>query len=515
MKKLFTGPLFLSLRGHVKLSFFFAALVSQALWFLRPNAGLLSKFLRPLKSFEVLSEAITVSPDQGADCNFNQREIYESVIVGSGPGGAIAARFGAIREKNQLVIEKGRSVNLSDSPHSPNQMLRSFDSGGVDFILSWPPIPFAQGSALGGGSEVNSGLYHEVPDEVGTYWERVTGLPVGTLHAKSAAIEKMLSVNSQNDASMGIYANSPLKTAGRFLGFDGGIVPRWRTYKDADNYVHHGMESTILNAISQNSILSEHEVKRIFLPYGRHKTIRLRVIGKKCSHLIKAHELVLAAGAVETPRLLVKSKILPHRELSFMFHAMARLICRFERKVNDQKDIDPHQYWSKDRTIKLGAAVGTPSLLRATLASQGLDLGLPLENIASYYVSIPSKGKSGFTKFLKYFSPYFLPSKEFVRSCQSALSKVALALENSGAQVLSSIESPSLSTVHIFGSLPIGTCKGVDEDGFLLVKGKRVGIRLRDSSILPSHPLVNPQGPMMQLVWALEERLYEREDNAK
>jgi choline dehydrogenase-like flavoprotein len=65
----------------------------------------------------------------------------------------------------------------------------------------------------------------------------------------------------------------------------------------------------------------------------------------------------------------------------------------------------------------------------------------------------------------------------------------------------------SYSTVHVFGSLPLGESHVVDRSGNVRGTGGRVFVR--DASILPSHPLVNPQGPLMHLVTALEKRRIE------
>ena len=75
-------------------------------------------------------------------------------------------------------------------------------------------------------------------------------------------------------------------------------------------------------------------------------------------------------------------------------------------------------------------------------------------------------------------------------------------LQYAGAvEVLANIDKPSISTVHIFGSLPIGKSL-LDSKGTL----RNIGlpnIRVCDASIFPSAPLVNPQGALMHLAFTL------------
>jgi choline dehydrogenase-like flavoprotein len=51
-------------------------------------------------------------------------------------------------------------------------MRRKYRSGGVTVAMGSPKIAYAEGRCVGGGSEVNSGLYHRTPDDVLDAWRR-------------------------------------------------------------------------------------------------------------------------------------------------------------------------------------------------------------------------------------------------------------------------------------------------------------------------------------------------------
>lgn len=204
-----------------------------------------------------------------------------------------------------------------------------------------------------------------------------------------------------------------------------------------------------------------------------------------------------------TPDILIKSHLARARDFRFSFHAMIREIALFDRQVNDLRDIDPHQFWSADHGFKIGAAVGTPDLLSAIMTSKGIVEKPPLQNVGSFYISIPSHGRSGLVRVLGDLFPYFLPSEKFKKQVIDAHRLLIEAIEAAGGRVLGERRS-SLSTVHIFGSLPLGSNDILDRFGRLAAHPNRVIVR--DASILPTHPLVNPQGPLLQLIHVLHEK---------
>src|ERR1035438_8114417 len=97
----------------------------------------------------------------------------EILVIGSGPGGAVTAA---------TLAESGRSVTLlEDGPHlgpescapfSIGEMEQKYRNGGLTPALGRPTIPYVEGRCVGGGSEINSGLYHRTPPEILEQWGR-------------------------------------------------------------------------------------------------------------------------------------------------------------------------------------------------------------------------------------------------------------------------------------------------------------------------------------------------------
>lgn len=446
------------------------------------------------------------SDPAGAECTFNGNESWDLVIVGSGPGGAIVADKSAARGDSVLIVERGRVLDENVPHHTPQQMKEFFQFGGQEIAVVAGAMPFAQGKVWGGGSAINSGLYHRAPDKVKTTWAAATGIPVDSFDKSAMEIERRLNVQSQDKESLGIYTGSPIKQMGVLLGWEGGLIPRWRTYESAQRFQHHGVDENYLASAIQNGAtkLSQHSVYRVKVkPEGLIVSIR----GARCRHQVFASTVCLAAGTIGTPEILMRSRLAKRKDIRFAFHAMLREAATFEKPVNDLHDIDPHQIWSPGGDMKIGAAVATSELLASTLASKGVSFQGDQANISTFYISVPSDGKSGFIKVGKLALPYLLPSFAMKTAIDKAANTLREAIKGVGGNPLGTL-SRSISTVHIFGSLPLGSTQVLDRTG--AVEGTNGKLFVRDASLLPTAPLVNPQGPLMQLVSVLEDQRLNR-----
>ena len=97
----------------------------------------------------------------------------EIVVIGSGPGGAVTAATLASAGRDVLLIEEGPDLPQSScTPFSFEEMKQKYRSGGITASFGKPSVAYAEGSCVGGGSEVNSGLYHRAPASVIEQWAR-------------------------------------------------------------------------------------------------------------------------------------------------------------------------------------------------------------------------------------------------------------------------------------------------------------------------------------------------------
>ena len=109
----------------------------------------------------------------------------EIVVVGSGPGGAITACLLAESGREVLLLEEGAFHQPGACvPFSLEEMLGKYRNGGQTVALGKSKVAYVEGRCVGGGSEINSGLYHRTPDDILNFWRSefdVQGLTPGEL----------------------------------------------------------------------------------------------------------------------------------------------------------------------------------------------------------------------------------------------------------------------------------------------------------------------------------------------
>ena len=100
-----------------------------------------------------------------------QKDFYEFIVIGSGPGGSITAnKLNKYFPNKTLLIDKGFEFNTAKTKHSGEEFYHKWANGGIASSLYPNQINFSSGSCVGGGSEINSGLYHEPDSEFLDEW---------------------------------------------------------------------------------------------------------------------------------------------------------------------------------------------------------------------------------------------------------------------------------------------------------------------------------------------------------
>src|SRR5260370_10226959 len=93
------------------------------------------------------------------------------LVIGSGRGGSVTAWTLGSCGKDVLLIEEGPHFRLdSCKPFSIEEMRQKYRNGGLNPAFSSPKVPLVEGCCVGGGSEINSGLYHRTPAEILALW---------------------------------------------------------------------------------------------------------------------------------------------------------------------------------------------------------------------------------------------------------------------------------------------------------------------------------------------------------
>jgi choline dehydrogenase-like flavoprotein len=310
----------------------------------------------------------------------------DAIVIGSGAGGGVIAAELARAGKSVIVLEKGGynfEGNFTQLEAQANAEL--FLKRGT-MATSDLGIAILAGCTLGGSTVVNWMTCLRPPQDVLAEWEQLSGLSGyftgAALQESFAAVEQRLSVhvhpiehNRPNRilfdgaTALGYHADeNPRNTrgcAGRCGGCNfgcryGGSQSALKTYvQDAYN---HG--ARVLVRCSADKVLIEH---------GRAVGVLARVSdphsGQACAVTVHAKTVVLAAGALHTPAILLRSGLEhPHIGRHLHLHPTTVSAGLYAEKVYAWKGVLQSAYSDQfvrldgNYGYKLEAAPGHPGL---------------------------------------------------------------------------------------------------------------------------------------------------------
>jgi choline dehydrogenase-like flavoprotein len=477
----------------------------------------------------------------------------EIVVVGSGPGGAITACLLAETGRDVLLIEEGEFLSLdSCEPFSKDEMLQKYRHGGQTVAMGKNKIAYVEGRCVGGGSEINSGLYHRTPPEILERWRkefRVEALDERDLLPHFGKCEQDLSVSLLPFPAP--PASLKLHEGATRLGWKSLEVPRWFRYEEgsrrrkeadpSDASKDRLLTSAATGKEGKRQSMTETFIPRFLRAGGRllprTRVFRLRQAGPnwvvEARHetagvvRIAADALFLCAGAVHSPALLRRSGITRNIGNSLQVHPTVKMVARFSAAVTAAgMGVPVHQVKEFAPRLSFGCSISSPAYLALGLIDHpeaAANTSRDWQNLAVYYAMITSEGRGSVRNLPGFNDPlvrYRLTENDR-RNLADGLGKLAEILFESGATALypSLSRGPvlrcrgclgklpeilpdglaSLMTIHLFSSCPMGEDKSkCATDSFGSVHGFK-NLFVNDASLLCTAPGVNPQGSIMAL----------------
>ena len=268
------------------------------------------------------------------------------VVVGSGAGGGTAAGVLAAAGLDVIVLEAGDYRNESDFDHLEATAYRDMYLNGALKSTADGGTTVLSGATLGGGTVINYTTSFSTPEEVCREWDETAGFSgvfTGEGYAASTrAIEERLSVNQNHGwPSM----RDQLMDKGlRELGWHAAEMPRNvdGCREDECGYCTMGCrlgakKSTMLTYLQDAAdhgarIVTGAYVDRVISQDGRARGVQARVGDHQLT--VNARAVVLAAGALNTPAILLRSglggrAVGKHLHL----HPVTAVWARFEERV--------------------------------------------------------------------------------------------------------------------------------------------------------------------------------------
>lgn len=242
-------------------------------------------------------------------------ERCDVVVVGSGAGGASAARVLSERGLSVIVVEEGGYHDASSFSSDPiDAMPTLYRDGGFTFCEGRPGIPLPVGRCVGGTTVVNSGTCLRPPDDVLAVWRDTHGIRwAGSLEAEVDAVERALWVAPVDASSAGRNA-ALCRDGADALGASNRPVPRnaGRVSRcgacptgcslDAKQAMH---VSELPRAVAAGArIRAGARVDRVLTEHGRAAGVTACLAGGE-RYEVRSRAVVLAGGALGTPELLL------------------------------------------------------------------------------------------------------------------------------------------------------------------------------------------------------------------
>jgi len=453
----------------------------------------------------------------------------EIVVIGSGPGGAITACLLAEAGRDVLLIEEGRHLPTSScEPFSRDEMLQKYRNGGQTVALGRSKIAYVEGRCVGGGSEINSGLYHRTPPEILARWQKefqVEGLTEKDLVPHFEQCEQDVSVSLLPRPAP--PASLKLQEGATRLGWQSLEIPRWYRYEAGKAEKRQSMSETFIPRFlkADGKLQPNLRAGRLrqngsgWLIEAEHRSgAPVRIV---------ADHLFVCAGAVHTPALLRRSGITRNVGDALQVHPTVKIVARFPEAVNTtEMGVPVHQVKEFSPRLSFGCSISSPAYIALGL----LDYPEALRetprcwsNTAIYYAMITSEGRGTVRGIPSYRDPLvrYAVTETDRRNLAVGLKKLAQALFAGGATQLfpSLTRGPvlhcegclskipdvlpdgltNLMTIHLFSSAPMGEDTArCAADSFGRVHGFK-NLYVNDASLLCTAPGVNPQGSIMAI----------------
>lgn len=241
------------------------------------------------------------------------------VVVGSGAGGGCVAGELAARGLDVVVLEKGAYRNEADFTHVGAEAFRDMYLYGGFLTTTDLGIRILAGSTLGGGTTINWSTSWKTPRPVLDEWAHVSGIDAfasGELEASLDAVCERLGVNDQSSPAS--KRDELLEEGLKRLGWHVDLMPRnvrGCSQDEACGFCCYGCrvgakQSTLRTYLEDAeaagaTLITRADVRKVLVDEGRATGVQARCGDHRLR--VEARAVVVAAGAIETPALLLRS----------------------------------------------------------------------------------------------------------------------------------------------------------------------------------------------------------------
>ncbi|HXR29800.1 MAG TPA: GMC family oxidoreductase [Solirubrobacterales bacterium] len=470
----------------------------------------------------------------------------DAIVIGSGAGGAFAARALARAGLDTVIVEEGErwTGERIRASHPLDRFAGIYRDGGTTMALGNPPIALPLGRAVGGTTVINSGTCYRPPTAVARAWHQDHGLALADLELLGPRVAEV-------EATIGV-APAPMEVLGRNgeLALEGAAALEWQNAplrrnapgcrgacQCAIGCPNNAKGGVHLNALPQACeagarIVSGLHVKRVLAEGGRAAGVLART-ARGTEVRISAPLVVVAAGAVPTPALLRRSGLGRHPRVgrNLSIHPATGITASFEEEVipwqGVMQSVGIEELHEREGVL-LEATSNPPGMGAISAPGYGTHLMRRLDrapNTATLGAMIADEPSGRVFGARTPIVSYRLAKADEGRLATAirAMARVMLAAGavdvelgggapavRSEAELDAAMQHLDVKRLRLAGFHPSGTAAAgsdparhpVDAEGRL--RGVN-GVWVADGSILPSCPGVNPQVSIMALALGVGE----------
>jgi choline dehydrogenase-like flavoprotein len=457
----------------------------------------------------------------------------EVLVVGSGAGGAVTAAILAEAGRDVLVVEEGPWYRPDEHvPFGLDEFRARYRHQGACAALGTPGIAFAEGRCVGGSTEINSGLYHRLPQHLAADWRRdydIAEFDEPTLDHFADFVESAVTVRRLPGP---IPPSSAVLARGAdVLGWRSTEFARVYDYDDQGRGTKQTMSRTMIpRAIAAGAtVLADCAVDRLEREGSRVTGAVAQVTHTDRARervRIRAEHVFVCGGAIQSPALLQRSGFRRNIGPGLKFHPTVKVAARFA-DVYDHDQVPMHRVTEFSPFLTIGGSASRRGQVALAVVDAAPDLLDEViedwERIVVYYAAIRSNG-SGHVRAL----PGLRAPLVTYRLTDADLSRLARGMVHLGAVLLAagahelypSIVGGTLArnrhdlarwwdeltrtranlmTVHLTSTIRMGEARALTgADSFGRIWGTD-NLRVNDASLLPDAPGVNPQAAIMAI----------------
>ena len=451
------------------------------------------------------------------------KKYYENIVVGSGPGGSITAQTLLSHSKDVLLIEKGDWISHFQLKYPGNEFLNKWKNGGLAVSLGKTPVEYVSAECFGGGSEINSGIYH-APDKtlLNNWFKKYKTLELSPQDIENYITETKKQTNISLLKDQHSLIVDYLTYGAKKNNWKIEEAPRW-VFKEKNEYKKKSMTESYLKDylnINGNFILNSSVVNIT----KKNSYWKIKVKRKNETIFLKCMNLFLCCGAIYANFLLKNSHIIKNNN-EIYFHPMAKIIAKFPKKINSESmGIIPQQITEfYPSHIIGGAESGLQFLKIASFDSQNFynEVLEKWEYMSIFHVTF-SLGKGKVFKLPYSADPIvtYQLNKNDLKIIKQGMKNLCKLLIDAGADYIyplmqnskkldhksyndfieniNEINKINFTSVHILGGAPMGENKICVTDSFGKVLNHE-NLYINDSSLICNRLLKNPQGTVMAI----------------